>query len=230
MIRRTQRLITKSLQILLMSFLLAVIAAYSVQAAEAEIYITIRADGLGLYEAIVTIANNPGIAGYDIVMEFDNTILTPVSIEEGDTLGGMIFISNMSGATEERIAEMDAVTAVWGAAVDNDENGVIYTVLFRASEAATGSTKLRLVSRGIGNAAGQAVDFTLIGAEIDFGGDYIFYDVSDDEPDEGVANPANIALLLVIALLVMIIIILIIIIVIKSRKRKYGSKMYRPRG
>lgn len=210
------------IRVMFFSLLLVVATAYSVQAAEPEIYITTRSvDDTGLYEAMVSIANNPGIAGYDLAMEFDNTVLTPVSIEEGDTLSGMIFISNVMGATEERLAEMGAVTAVWGSAGDNYENGVIYTVLFRAAESATGTTELRLLSRGIGSADGYAVDFVLTGAVIEFGDRYT-HNVADGDngAEPGQSENGSLNILIIIIALLSLVIIILILIVIKSRKRK----------
>jgi len=180
----------------------------------------------------ISLQNNPGIAGYNLVIEFDNTKLTPVSISEGSALTiGMIFISNLAGASSDAIAQMNAVTAVWGGAEEDDGNGVIYTILFSASPSASGTTELTLASRGIGNADEEIVDFILTGASINFtqeafssidGGGMAYY----EDGDEGGIN----ILVLTIILLSALVVVLLIIVLLKSRKRKTNEpKQYRAR-
>jgi len=206
----------KLLLILIMPLILMVARPYSIKAAQPEIYTTIRDAGEGLYEAVVSIRNNPGIAGYNLVMEFDNTILTPVSIAEGSALaGGMIFISNLMGAPDEDLSEISAVTAVWGAASDDNGNGVLFTVLFQASQA-SGSTELWLESRGIGNAYGQDVDFIYSGAVIDFSG-VAFSDTN---------NELGVAAILIMGLSVAVV-ILVVVVVMRNQKRGKQPAMYK---
>jgi len=205
----------KSLCILLLSFGLMAAMAHSVQAAYSEIYITVSEADDGLHEATISITNNPGIAGYNLAIEFDSTILTPVSIVQGDTLAsGMVFISNLSGAEQEDMADMDTITAVWGAAINSIGNGAIYTILFEASPGATGSTELRLVSRGIVNGDGDELDFILTGAVINFGG--------------GVLGGVSVTII-IIALLILVIIALLIILLLKRRKDKPNKNRYQLR-
>jgi len=141
-----------------------------VQAASPEIYITVN-NGVnpGEYEATVSVIGNPGIAGYNLGIGFDPAVLTPISIRQGEAFtSGMIFISNITGASEETIAGLDVITAVWGSARDDSSEGILYTVMFRADPYATGQTELALYSRGTSNTDSVQVDFVLSGATIVF--------------------------------------------------------------
>jgi len=158
---------------LLIPISLLIVTATNTQAATPEIYITTREIGERLHEAVVSVTNNPGIAGYNIAIEFDSTRITPVSITEGNALsGGMIFISNISGMAEAALADVDTVTAVWGSAADVAADGVIYTIVFSAAENATGRVPLHIVSRGIGNASEGDVEFTLTNGVIYLSGGF----------------------------------------------------------
>ena len=142
----------------------------SITFTEPVIYVAIQStEDPREYEAIITIANNPGIAGFNLALDFDNTKLTPVSVIENDTLmNGIIFSSNVMGATDEQKNAMPAATAVWASASDSDENGSLYTILFRVSEDVSSQTELTLISRGISNREEQSVDFILQGVVLDF--------------------------------------------------------------
>ncbi|MCL2355707.1 MAG: cohesin domain-containing protein [Defluviitaleaceae bacterium] len=172
-----------------------------------EIYITVN-DGVnpGEYEAVVSVRNNPGISAYNLGIKFDNTVLTPLSVREGNAFtSGMVFISNITGASEAEMANADVVTAVWASARDDSGDGVLYTVLFRADSGATGRTELIMYSRGANNAAGHFENFILTGATIQFSG--------------GMLLPIIIG---VIAALAVIAAVLSVIIVRKRRKNKAG--------
>jgi len=201
-----------------------VAATYSVRATDSEIIITTREANYGLYEAVVSVVNNPGIAGYNLVIEFDNTKLTPVSIEEGNALtGGMIFISNLSGATQEQIAEMSAVTAVWGAAQDAEEDGVLFTVLFSVSDEAAELVELHLASRGIGNTSEEDLDFILTSATIELEEEALFGEPRSGLPDE----PGRInATTIIIVSLSATVLVLVVCLAAKSKLRKRQPSRY----
>ena len=121
----------------------------------------------GEHKAVVSVAGNPGIAGYNLGIRFDKNLLTPVSIQEGSTLtGGMIFMSNLSGATEDVKASLDVATAMWVATGNKSGNGVVFTVLFREDTAAVGATPLTLESKGVSNANKQSLMPLLVGASV----------------------------------------------------------------
>ena len=146
----------------LRAFLLTAIAAvfvigvlpYTAYAAGPDIFVDVRSTGIsGEYEAVVSIANNPGISVYNLALGFDNTKLTPVSITQGSVLtGGMVFASNLIQAvTDEEKALLNEVTAVWGAAEDKHGDGTLFTVAFRAKPSSEGNTAVTLsVNRVIG--------------------------------------------------------------------------------
>lgn len=221
----------KTIAALLLSLFFVAAAAHVVQAAEPEIYITTRlAEDVGLHEVVVSITNNPGIAGYNLVIYFDNTKLTPVSISEAASLrSGMIFTSNVAGASSESLAEMSAVTAVWGGAEDDTGSGVIYTILFSAAPTATGTTELILSSRGIGNSDGETVDFILTGATIDFGngtGSVAGSPTGGQYNEGGIGTAAILTMILsTLAALGM----LIILLARKRKQKKAAPNRYRDR-
>jgi len=215
----------RSLRVFLLSFVIFIITTINLWAtnpttASPEIFIRTRiADEPGLYKAIVWMINNPGIAGYSLAMEFDSAMLTPVSITEGDALSGMVFISNVTGATEEAIAEMSAVTAVWASAEDDVGNGVLYTILFHASPIISDTAELRLISRGIGNANEQNVDFILTGAIIDFREVGLSNMLAQED-----AHSINVTLLIIYLLIVIIIALAIFIVAICYKRQNSQHK------
>jgi len=174
-------------------------------AAVPEIYIAVNnGANPGEYEAVVSVRGNPGVSAYNLGIGFNNTVITPLSIREGDAFtSGMVFISNITGASETTIADLDVVTAVWGSARDDSSDGVLYTVLFRADPNATGRTELALYSRGANNAEGYFVDFILTGAVIQFSG--------------GIQLPI---ILTAIGIIILIILATIVIIVRKQAQNK----------
>jgi len=213
----------KSLRNILLCFIFILAATTTLWATEPtlEINILTQETDQGIIEVIVSVTNNPGIAGYDLHLAFDNTVLTPISIAEGEALSGMVFSSNVMGATEERIGELNAVTAVWGAAADNVGTGTIFTVLFRIAPDATGITELSLTSRGIGNAEGQTVDFVPTGAAIDVGGNGdAIAPISDEVPADGTGGGIATMTWVIIALAAVVTaLVAVIIVIIKKRNQ-----------
>jgi len=193
----------KKIRVLLLYLAFMVISTGYVHANTSfEIHVTVGdANESGYFEAAVSITGNPGIAGYNLLLEFDNTKLTPVSISEGYALSGMAFISNVSGATGERLAELNAVTAVWVSAENDSGNGVIYTVLFRAAPDAAGTTTLNLVSRDIANADEQAIEAILVGTAINFGGDAVILGEELSEQGEQSGEGLDITVIIVAGVL-----------------------------
>jgi len=217
----------KPFQVLFLCFTFLFVAMVPVNADEPmpEFYVTFtQADEQGLYQAVVSISNNPGIAAYNLLMEYDSTMLTPVSISEGAILQGMVFTSNVAGADEERLAELNGVTAVWASAENDTGNGVVYTVLFRVNPYATGVSQLNLVSRGIGNADEEIVDFVLRGAVVDINGDAV--GISGEVNDGGFGVVA-----IVIASVVVVAGSVVTVLVIRNRnQQKQTGSRYHERG
>jgi len=81
----------------------------------------------------VSLRNNPGIAGFDITVTYDNDILTPIPLEDATIrrdLGGSVFISNINQDT-------GTITAVWASPYEVDTEPLFYIYFTINSEAAT---------------------------------------------------------------------------------------------
>ncbi|MCL2189499.1 MAG: dockerin type I domain-containing protein [Defluviitaleaceae bacterium] len=100
----------------------------------------------GEYEAVVSIANNPGIAAYHLVVAFDNTVLTPVSITYGNAFANnAIFMSNLMWVqTAAEKAELNEITVAWNAMDAINEDGVLFTVRFVTGATQSTATTLSL--------------------------------------------------------------------------------------
>jgi len=185
-----------------------------------EIYVAFtQVDEQGYYQATVSISNNPGIAAYNLLLEFDSGMLTPISITEGAALQGMVFTSNVTGSDEERLTELNGVTAVWASAENNYGNGVLFTVLFRKDISVIRTNQLNLVSRGIGNADEEIVDFVLHGV----------INMFDEalEADDGSSG----LVVIIIASTVIVVGSVITILVVRNRSRhKFMDNRYHNRG
>ena len=112
-----------------------------IQLSSAEDNITIRAGeaegSLGEYIDIpITAEGNPGMAGFELQINYDKEYLTPVSVSEGAVLknaktssGSSIIESNIK---EENVSahDLDYVTAYWNNPGNIEENGELFTVRF----------------------------------------------------------------------------------------------------
>jgi len=70
----------------------------------------------------VTLRNNPGIAGFNISINYDNNILTPAPLNDGDIrrdLGGSVFVSNINQSE-------GAITAVWASPYEVESEHLFY--------------------------------------------------------------------------------------------------------
>jgi hypothetical protein len=109
---------------------------FSSPAIPAEIKLTLNPTSVpDEYEAIVSISNNTGIAAYHLELLFDSAELTPVSINSNDAFGdSAIFASNLMWAeTESEKAALNEITAVWSSIDSVSGDGVLFTVLFKAT-------------------------------------------------------------------------------------------------
>ncbi|MCL2611000.1 MAG: cohesin domain-containing protein, partial [Defluviitaleaceae bacterium] len=81
------------------------------------------------FELSVHISNNPGIAAYHLMLEFDNNIITPISIAQGDDFNNSIFVSNLAWVE-------NSIKTTWLSETINYNDGVLFTVLFRTDDIA----------------------------------------------------------------------------------------------
>ncbi len=81
----------------------------------------------------VSISENPGIAGIQLVLEYDDTVLTPIKVTKGDILQYGTFVSNL----DDEEYESAAVSVYWGDAFNmTDVEGVLFNVTFEVSRTA----------------------------------------------------------------------------------------------
>lgn len=78
----------------------------------------------------VSISENPGIAGMQLVLEYDDTVLTPIKVTKGDILQYGTFVSNL----DDEEYKSAAVSVYWGDAFNMaDAEGVLFNVTFEVS-------------------------------------------------------------------------------------------------
>lgn len=78
----------------------------------------------------VTMSGNPGMATFNFVLNFDEDVLTPVSISQGEALSAGSFVSNMQEPGVD-LSALHTVTAVWSNPSNVTADGVLYTVTFQ---------------------------------------------------------------------------------------------------
>ena len=84
----------------------------------------------------VSLNNNPGIAGFNITINYDNNILTPAPLNDGDIrrdLGGSVFVSNINHSN-------GAITAVWASSYEVEGEYLFY-IYFTVNQDASISTQ-----------------------------------------------------------------------------------------
>ncbi|MDR3239256.1 MAG: Ig-like domain-containing protein [Clostridiales bacterium] len=82
----------------------------------------------GQVPVIVSLRNNPGVAGIQFKLNFDNTILTPVSLTQGNTFTPLT--SNLDDANNN-FSELTSIGVIWVSASDIKEDGDVCTVTFQ---------------------------------------------------------------------------------------------------
>jgi hypothetical protein len=84
----------------------------------------------GEIEVTVSYKNNPGIAGYTIIMNYDRSVLAPVSASSGPSpFAGALF--NIDGNAGE---DVENVRATWYSADNQTGDGVLFTVRFKLKD------------------------------------------------------------------------------------------------
>lgn len=77
----------------------------------------------------VSISENPGIAGFNFVLKYDSSVLTPVEITKGSMLSSGIFETNLNEGIPA--SELEDVAVYWGDAENITENGELFSVTFK---------------------------------------------------------------------------------------------------
>ena len=86
----------------------------------------------------VSIRNNSGIMGYKIILEFDDSVFTPVNVTRGNVLTNGLFENSLSDKTTNKLY------IIWTDVENRTDNGVLFSVTFNTSSAATGEKKIKI--------------------------------------------------------------------------------------
>lgn len=90
----------------------------------------VTAQAGGYVDVPVMINSNSGVAGFNLVMNYDAAVLTPISIESGAALTKGNFESNL----RQENADIDYVTATWLNASNITDIGEAFVVRFKVAE------------------------------------------------------------------------------------------------
>jgi hypothetical protein len=127
----------------------------------------------------VSLANNPGLAGFVLDLNFDNTKLTPVSITRGAVISGDMFNSNLNDAGVD-LSMLTSVTAAWFNASNVTENGVVFTVRFKIKETVTDETiPITISVESAANQTPTSVALTTVSGSVDVM-TFIYGDIFED--------------------------------------------------
>jgi uncharacterized protein YjdB len=122
----------------------------------------------------VYIVRNPGIAAFAVTVNYDSSLLTPVSITPGELLSGGTFTTNLDDAGRT------SLRATWYQSTDMTADGLAFTVKFRAGAAAgSGDVSVSHDAGGISNASKDEVNFQAETAKISVI-DYLVGDIYAD--------------------------------------------------
>ncbi|MDR3288648.1 MAG: hypothetical protein LBT22_04410 [Peptococcaceae bacterium] len=117
-------------------------------------------DANGEFNAVVSIANNPGIATFTVRLNYDKSKITPVSLTQGAALTVGNITSNMQ-IPDVDVSRFDYVTAMWYNPSNITANGIVFTVKFKVKDGVSGETALG-ISYGAGDISDQ------MGVDVDF--------------------------------------------------------------
>ena len=99
-------------------------------------------------EISVSISGNPGIAMFNIIMEYDKMMITPVSFESGNVITTGQIISNIMDPGQ---TAPDSINIFWFNAFDLSADGELFTVKFLISNEAAGSIPVSISLKEICN-------------------------------------------------------------------------------
>lgn len=87
----------------------------------------------------VKISDNSGFMGFSIVLEFDSSVFTPVSVESGDILSNGSLTDSIGGTLQSNI-----VKVVYTDSSSVFDNGLLFNIVFNVSDKATGTQLIKL--------------------------------------------------------------------------------------
>ena len=117
----------------------------------------------GTFDVTVNMLNNPGLEGWQFLLNYDSAILEIVEVVAADTFSGVSF------GPEENIP----FSAIWYDALhgDNRSNGTLYTITFRVkADAVLGATDITVGyadEDSIFNGNFETISFAYVGTTVD---------------------------------------------------------------
>lgn len=120
--------------------------------------------------ASVSVAGNPGLAAFNIQLNYDNTKIQPVEITDSELVDPYVIASNIQQGPEV-IPTLTYATAFYANPSDFTGDGVLFTMTFNILEGAAGETEITLEC-GEGANTNQNFDdivFTLQGCTVNLG-------------------------------------------------------------
>ena len=108
-----------------------------------------------------TISKNPGIAGFNLTVNYDRAVLTPKTIVRGSVLTNGTFYSNIQQGGD--MDQYDNVTALWANSTANvTNNGELFTVTFTvANDAPAGLTPVTVTYSNVTNTNQDIISFNV---------------------------------------------------------------------
>lgn len=88
----------------------------------------------------VCIENNPGVMGYVLKFKYDNTVLSPTTVTQGEVLTGGNFNDDIEGSTSTE----NSFKVMWNNSENVSENGILFYLNFDVDSKATGSTTIEV--------------------------------------------------------------------------------------
>ena len=108
----------------------------------------------------VSINDNPGIAGFNLEVKYDKSIMTPVSIEKGSVFSGGTLNSNISQGGD--LSRLDYVTAYWSNPSNVTSDGEMFIIKFMLNKSADEGEYPVTISYNKGDITNQALDDVMV--------------------------------------------------------------------
>lgn len=80
----------------------------------------------------VMLENNPGIAAFALSFDFDNTLISPISVTAGDILAGGTFVANTDETQNPELLKMISVS--WSKDCNFTSNGMLFKMKFHIKD------------------------------------------------------------------------------------------------
>lgn len=86
----------------------------------------------------VKISENSGLMGYNISVLYDNKVLAPISVEQGDAISGGMFNDSIETSVT------NSFNVIWSNSENSSGEGILFYIVFKVNENAVGDTYIDL--------------------------------------------------------------------------------------